>query len=112
MQPEPVGSPMVSGDTDPRVKAPPSPLLEQSRSRPGWMPGRVPILTLILVCLWLALLADPLVGPVILSMAWAFGLTLGVILAAMLLGGLGFGLFAAGDRIRAWLFRAGRWPDE
>lgn len=40
----------------------------------------------------------------------AMGLTMAVVLVALGLGWLGFGLFAVGDRVVGWLKRAARWP--
>lgn len=39
-------------------------------------------------------------------------LGLAIVAAAAVLGLVGFGLFAAGDRVAGAVRRAGRWPDE
>ena len=59
-------------------------------------------------CLFLAALCvdclfDPLLGPLIQGLLAAIGLALGVMAGAMMLGTIGWGLFAAGDWVIAWL---------
>ena len=41
----------------------------------------------------------------------AFGLTLALIVGTMALGIMGFGLFAVGDHVSAWLRQGTRWPE-
>ena len=52
-----------------------------------------------------------MVGPLILGVLMAFGLTLALIVGTMGLGIMGFGLFAAGDHVIAWLRQGRRWPE-
>jgi hypothetical protein len=70
------------------------------------------ILLVSLAAAWLIVLGDPHIARLLLFFVGAFGIALALIAAAMGLGLLGFGLFAAGDRLIGWLRRASRWPDE
>jgi hypothetical protein len=72
---------------------------------------RIWVVSLVLLALWLGLLLDPMVGPLILGVLMAFGLTLALIVGTMALGIMGFGLFAAGDHVIAWLRQGRRWPE-
>ena len=72
---------------------------------------RIWVVSLVLLVLWLGLLLDPMVGPLILGVLIAFGLTLALIVGTMGLGIMGFGLFAAGDHVIAWLRQGSRWPE-
>lgn len=72
----------------------------------GWIPW------LLLAVLFLGLSSDPLVGPLIVGAVKLAALTVGIVAAAMLLGLIGSGLFAVGDRILAGLRGANHWPDE
>jgi hypothetical protein len=74
--------------------------------------GRIGVLGVMLAVVWLGVLVDPRVGPLVLFVAAAFGLVLGLFGAAMGLGLLGFGLCVAGNRLVAWLRRGSRWPEE
>jgi len=83
-----------------------------SRAFPSRSGTRTWVLILVLASVWCRLLGDPMIGPVLLFLLMALGLTLGVLVAAMGLGWMGIGLFAAGDRLVAW-FRAGtKWPED
>lgn len=73
---------------------------------------RTAVLGLVLAIVWLGVLLDPRVGPLVLFILAAFGAVLGLFAGAMGLGLLGFGLCAAGDRFVGWLRRGARWPDE
>ena len=77
-----------------------------------WFRARIMAVALVLLALWVGLLFDPLVGPLILAVLMAFGLTLAVMVGTMGLAMMGSGLFAAGDQILAWLRRGTRWPEE
>jgi len=83
---------------------------------------RIWVVSLVLLAIWLGLLLDPMVGPLILGILMAigllilgvlmaFGLTLALIVGTMGLGIMGFGLFAAGDHVIAWLRQSSRWPE-
>lgn len=72
---------------------------------------RTILLIAALVSAWSIVLVNPNIGPLVLFALGAFGMTLGVMGAAMGLGWLGFGLFAAGDRIIGWFRRGSTWPD-
>ena len=65
-----------------------------------------------LVVVWMGLLLDPTVGRMFWDAALGFGITLAVLALAMGLGLIGFGLFAVGDRVLAWLKAGSRWPDD
>jgi hypothetical protein len=73
---------------------------------------RTMVLVAALVSAWLVVLVDPHIGPLVVFMLGAFGVTLGVLGAAMGLGLLGFGLCGAMDRAIGWLRRSSRWPNE
>ena len=72
---------------------------------------RIWVVSLVLLAIWLGLLLDPMAGPLILCILMAFGLTLALIVGTMGLGIMGFGLFAAGDHVIAWLRQGSRWPE-
>jgi hypothetical protein len=72
---------------------------------PAW------ILALFLAALCVDFLFDPLLGPMILALIAAVGLGLGVMAGAMVLGTIGWGLFAAGDRLVAWFRRGDPWVE-
>jgi hypothetical protein len=72
---------------------------------------RTVMVVIALVAVWMGVLLDPNVAPLVLGLLGAFGISLGVMAAAMVLGILGFGVFAAGARVLGWLRRASRWPD-
>jgi hypothetical protein len=82
------------------------------RQRSGRLQVRIWVVALVLLALWLGLLLDPMVGPLILGVLMAFGLTLALIVGTMGLGIMGFGLFAAGDHVIAWLRQGTRWPEQ
>ncbi len=70
------------------------------------------VVSLVLLTLWVGLLLDPMVGPLLLAVLMAFELTLAVMVGTMALGIMGFGLFAAGDHVIAWLRQGTRWPEQ
>lgn len=70
------------------------------------------VASLVLFALWAGLLLDPMVGPLLLGVLMAFGLTMVVLLGTMGLGIMGIGLFAAGDHVIAWLRQGTRWPEQ
>jgi hypothetical protein len=70
------------------------------------------VLLLALSAVWFAVLIDPRLGPLALYIAGAFLVALAVMATAMGLGLLGFGIFAAGDRLVSWVRRASQWPEE
>jgi hypothetical protein len=72
---------------------------------------RTLMLVVFLAAVWMGVLLDPNLGPVVLMGLAAFGLAVGLMGTAMVLGILGFGLFAASERVMGWLRRASRWPD-
>jgi hypothetical protein len=73
---------------------------------------RIWVVSLVLIAFWAGLLLDPMVGPVLVGVLMAFGLTLVVLLGTMGLGMMGSGLFAAGDHVLAWLRQGTSWPEE
>ena len=77
----------------------------RQRSRPR---VRIWVVSLVLLAFWLGLLLDPMVGPLILAVLMAFGLTLAVMVGTMGLGIMGCGLFAAGDHFIGWLRHGSR----
>src|SRR5262245_45278816 len=70
---------------------------------------RTVMLVIALVAVWIGVLLDANVAPLVLGLLGGFGIGLGVMAAAMVLGILGFGLFAASERVLGWLRRASRW---
>jgi hypothetical protein len=73
---------------------------------------RMTILVVLLALVWVGVLMDPQVGPLVLFAMGGFGAVLGLFAAMMALGFVGFGLCAAGDRFVGWLRRGSRWPEE
>jgi hypothetical protein len=73
---------------------------------------RLGLLGAVLAVVWLGVLLDPRIGPMVLAVAAVFGAVVGLFGAAMGLGLLGFGLCTAGDRFVGWLRRGARWPEE
>lgn len=73
---------------------------------------RTIVLVAALVSAWIIVLVDPDIGPMVLFALGAFGVTLGMIGAAMGLGLLGFGLCTSVDRFIGWLRRISNWPDD
>lgn len=69
------------------------------------------LLVVLMVGIWLGVLMDPMVGPFAWFGTLAIGLTLGILLMAIGLSWLGFGLFALGDWVVAWCRRTMRGPD-
>jgi hypothetical protein len=70
------------------------------------------ILLIALIAVWLGVLVDPQIGLLMVYVMGAFGVALTVMAMAMGLGFLGFGIFAAGDRLAGWVRRASQWPEE
>jgi hypothetical protein len=73
---------------------------------------RLAVLGAVLAVVWLGVLLDPSIGPMVLGVAALFGAVVGLFGAAMGLGLLGFGACTVGDRFIAWLRRGARWPDD
>src|SRR5262249_44400699 len=73
---------------------------------------RVAMLGAVLAVVWLGVLLDPRLGPLVLMVAAGFGAGVGLFGGAVGLGLVGFGLCTAGDRFVAWLRRGARWPEE
>lgn len=69
------------------------------------------LLLVLVVGIWLALLFDPVVGPIVSAALLGIGLVLALLVALMSLGWVGFGLFALGDRVIGWFQRSTRWPE-
>jgi len=69
-------------------------------------------LAVLVIGVWLGVLVDPVFGPLTWWVAGGFGLTVLILLAAMGLSWVGFGLFAAGDRVAGWIKRLSNWPDQ
>jgi len=84
----------------------------RSRLRQRQFQARSLMLVITLAVVWLGILLDPNVGPLLLLLSGAFAITLAVMGLAMGLGLLGFGLCSACDRAVGWLRRASQWPDE
>ncbi len=69
-------------------------------------------LVVALAAVWMGVLLDPYVGPLVLLLMGAFGIALAVMGVGIALGLLGFGLCSACDRAVGWLRRSSQWPDE
>ena len=93
------------------TKEPADPALRREHGRRSYR-RRLAVLGVALALVWLGVLVDPRMGPMVLFALAAFGAVLGLFGAAMGLGLLGFGLCAAGDRFVGWLRRVARWPEE
>jgi hypothetical protein len=83
--------------------------LERCRRQFRW---RSVLFAIALASTWIVVLVDPDIGPMVLFALGAFGVTLGIIGAAMGLGLLGFGLCTSVDRFIGWLRRISNWPDD
>ncbi len=68
--------------------------------------------SVMLLAVWLVVLLDPQIGPLVVLFLGAFAAALAVMGVAMGLGLLGIGLFAAIERSLDWIRRTSRWPDE
>jgi hypothetical protein len=89
---------------------------EVDTARQGWLRRRrfrtrTLLLIIALMVVWMGVLLDPQVGPLVLLLG-AFGITLAVMGVAMGLGLVGFGLCSACDWAVGWLRRASEWPNE
>jgi hypothetical protein len=69
------------------------------------------MLLVVVVGIWLALLFDPVVGPLLISVMVGVGVVVAFMLSLMTLGWFGFGLFAIGDWVIGWFQRSTRWPE-
>ncbi|WP_165230461.1 hypothetical protein [Aquisphaera insulae] len=78
----------------------------------AWPDIRTWSLLIVLATLWMGLLFNPAIGPLLMGALMAFSLALSVLACAMALGMLGTGLFAVGDILLGWLRRSSRWPEE
>jgi hypothetical protein len=70
------------------------------------------MLVIAFVAIWVSVLFDQHIGPLVLLVLGTFGVVLAVMGMAMGLGLLGFGVYSACDRAVGWLHRASQWPDE
>ena len=77
-----------------------------------WSSTACAMMAVVLAAVWLGVLLDPQVGPLVAFLLGGFGVTLAVMGVAMGLGLLGFGLCAATDRLLGVIRRASHWPDE
>jgi hypothetical protein len=73
---------------------------------------RTLMLAIMLIAVWMGLLPDLSVGPLILLLSAGFALTLLVMGIAIGLGLVGFGICLVCDRAIGWLHRGSQWPDE
>ena len=73
---------------------------------------RTMLIAVVLAAVWLGVLLDPQVGPLVAFLLAGFGVSLAVMGVAMGLGLLGLGLFAAADRLLCVIRRASRRPDQ
>lgn len=73
--------------------------------------SRLLLLAIVVAGAWVAALGLPGLGRLAGLAAGAVGATLGILVGAMALGWLGFGLFAMGERVVAYLRRGPRWSD-
>jgi hypothetical protein len=73
---------------------------------------RTLMLAIMLAAVWMGLLVDPSIGPLVLLLSGAFALTLLVMAIAIGLGLVGFGVCSVCDRAIGWLRRTSQWPDE
>jgi fatty acid desaturase len=90
----------------------PAPRLGDPQQRRRQFRMRTVMLVIALVAVWMGVLLDPHIGPLVLLLVGAIAIGTAVMGVAMALGLLGFGLVAAGGRLAGWLRRAARWPDE
>lgn len=93
------------------AKEPESPASVDGRGRRTYR-RRVAMLGAVLAVVWLGVLLDPTLGPLMVLVLAGFGGVIALFAAAMGLGLLGFGVCSVGDRFLAWLRRGTRWPEE
>ncbi len=91
---------------------PSGPRVGESERRSRRFRTRTMMMTVALATVWLGVLLDPQIGPLVALLLGGFGVSLAVMGVAMGLGLLGFGMFAAADRLLGVIRRASRWPDE
>jgi hypothetical protein len=87
------------------------PLVGESKRRGRQFRMRTTMMAIVLAAVWLGVLLDPQVGLLVAFLLGGFGAALALMAAAMGLGLLGFGLFAAADRLLGVIRRASQWPD-
>jgi len=110
---DPEFAPLAGRGRFSRGKPSPRPVAEETPDRSGSRRsrGRLWVPTLALAALFVGFAFDPLIGPAILGLVTALGLTLAVLVGAMTLGMAGTGLFSIGDRVIAWARRSHQWPE-
>jgi hypothetical protein len=91
---------------------PSGPRVDESERRSRRFRTRTMTMAAVLAAVWLGVLLDPQVDPLVAFLLGGVGVTLAVMAVAMGLGLLGFGLFAAADKLLGVIRRASRWPDE
>jgi hypothetical protein len=85
---------------------------KSERPRSWQFRTRTMMMAIVLAAVWLEVLLDAQIGPLVVFLLVGFGVTLAVMGVAMGLGLLGFGLLTAADRLLGAIRRAARWPDE
>ncbi len=69
-------------------------------------------MTAIVVAIWIMIAFDPFFqGPIVVAVV-GFGVTLAIAAAAIVLGAIGFAIFAGFDRVAERIRKLGAWPDE
>jgi hypothetical protein len=91
---------------------PSGPRLGESRWRSRRFRTRTMLIAVVLAAVWIRVLLDPHVELLVAFLLGGVGIALALMGAAMGLGLVGFGLFAAVDRLLGVFRRAAHWPDE
>jgi hypothetical protein len=83
----------------------------RERRRQGQYLVRTLSLAIPVALVWLGIMLDPIVGPMVAGVLRLLAFGVGIMLGAWVLGGIGFALFALGDRAVAWVRRVSSWPE-
>lgn len=76
------------------------------------MRRRILVMTAIVAAIWIFIAFDPFFqGPIVVAV-FGFGATLAIAAVAILLGGVGFAIFAGFDRVAARIRKLGAWPED
>jgi hypothetical protein len=91
---------------------PSGPQVGESVRRSRRFRTRTMLIAIVLAAVWMGVLLDPHVELLVAFLLGGVGIALALMGAAMGLGLVGFGLFAAVDRLLGVFRRASHWPDE
>jgi hypothetical protein len=83
----------------------------QARRRHRQYLVRTMSLAIPVALVWLGVMLDPILGPMVARVLGLLAMGVGIMLGAWMLGGIGFALLALGDRAWGWVRRVSRWPE-